>query len=123
MSLSLSLSVSQVALVFVVGAAFCCLCCVAGFAAAAPPRPLCFENVSVFVRVFCKTLLFFYCVENFPHKSSIVSLLSVNPFSFAFSNLFSIPLVLLLVFLLVLLLVAFYTALLLLLRGRCVGKM
>ena len=43
----------------------------------------------VFVRVFCKTSLVFYCVENFSHKSSIVSLLSVNPFSFPVSTLLS----------------------------------
>ena len=49
-------------------------------------RPLCCQNWSVFARVFCKTLLVFYCVENFSHKSSIVSLLSVNPFSFPFST-------------------------------------
>ena len=43
----------------------------------------------VFVRVFCKSVLFYTMVENFSHKSSIVSLLSVNPFSFPFSTVLS----------------------------------
>ena len=44
------------------------------------------SDAGVFVRVFCKSVLFYTMVENFSHKSSIVSLLSVNPFSFPFST-------------------------------------
>ena len=52
------------------------LCYLEGFArlrssaaAAAAPRPLWCDNASVFARVFCKTVMFFYCVENFSHKT------------------------------------------------------
>ena len=43
----------------------------------------------VFVRVFCNIVFVLVMVEHFPHKSSIVSLLSVNPFSFPFSTVLS----------------------------------
>ena len=54
--------------------------------------PKTIQNWSVFVRVFCKSVLFYTMVETFSHKSSIVSLLSVNPFSFPFSTLLSFTL-------------------------------
>ena len=57
-----------------------------------PPSARAVRNWSVFVRVFCKSVLFYTMVENFSHKSSIVSLLSVNPFSFPFSTLLSFTL-------------------------------
>ena len=41
----------------------------AAAAAAAAPRPLWCENASVFARVLCKTVMFFYCVEIFSHKT------------------------------------------------------
>ena len=47
------------------------------------------SDALVFARVFWNYVLFLALVENFSHKSSIVSLLSVNPFSFPFSTLLS----------------------------------
>ena len=41
---------------------------------APPARPLCFQNGSVFVRVFCKTVLFYTRAENVSHKSSMFSI-------------------------------------------------
>ena len=46
----------------------------------------CTSDAGVFVRVFCNLVLVLVMVEHFSHKSSIVSLLSVNPFSFPFST-------------------------------------
>ena len=47
------------------------------------------SDAASFVRVFCNLVFVLVMVENFSHKSSIVSLLSVNPFSFPFSTLLS----------------------------------